>query len=81
MGTREGRTTPPGDPDWIWTALGSPDEWEPPSSNHWWLFEAVLDLASLSEGGEPRAGAMKVFKGTLACLQLSELGIVPFESL
>lgn len=45
-----------------------------------WLFRARLDLASFSEGVEPRAGAVKVFTGMLACLQLSELGRVPFKS-
>lgn len=45
-----------------------------------WLFRARLDLASLSRGVEARAGALKVFTGMLAGLQVSELGKVPLKS-
>lgn len=78
--TATGWVTPPGCPGWwpcwMWEALGSPDK----QLRALWLFRARLDLASLSKGVEARAGALKVFTGMLACLQVSEWGRVPFKS-
>lgn len=83
MGTRRGWVAPPGCPGW-WPA-GCGKLWalwinRATKLRPLWLFRARLDLASLSKGVEARAGATKVFTGMLACLQVSELGRVPFKS-
>lgn len=83
IGTTRGWVKPPGHPGW-WPA-GCGKLWAlwingATKLRPLWLSGARLDLTSLSKGAEPRAGAMKVFTGMLACLQVSELGRVPLKS-
>lgn len=81
MGTRRGWVTPPGHPGW-WPA-GCGKLWALQLNGATKLRPLWLEpdwTLHLSKGVEPRAGAMKVFTGMLACLQVSELGRVSFKS-